>query len=369
MPDSNKWSLVIIEDNEFDAQIVARMCTQIGVSNHTFFTTAEDFLESDEPFENISCILLDHSLPGMDGLECLQEINSHENAPPVIMLTGCVDEKVVVQALKDGARDYVVKDNITPEGISRAISNSIEKHQMMQKLNSQYREAKDFASIVAHDLKSPLRVVILGLEMLEHSIVQQHLDQEQILDKLSSVKKNALFMKNVIDGLIGYVQHGRSNDNFVDIDLNDLIDSICENLCIKQQFPTAQIKVSKLGKTYGDPTGLTQLFQNVILNGLKYNDKPVPIVEITRVDSGGDVCLTISDNGIGIEDEFIEQIFKPMTRLHARDQYSGSGLGLAIVQRVVDQHSAKISATSTFGQGTTFKIDFPKNTQARKKIS
>jgi len=118
----------------------------------------------------------------------------------------------------------------------------------------------------------------------------------------------------------------------------------------------AQITRDKLPEVWGDSTLLTELYQNLISNALKFSGDQPPIIQLTSEERDGDQIFGVKDNGIGIDPKYAQQIFQPFRRLHGRAEYEGSGIGLAICRKIADRHGGKIWVESESGKGAHFRF-------------
>lgn len=354
------WRIVLIEDNPADQFIVEQFFDEIGNVDVSTYDDADTAFDHIHDIRKADCILLDNSLPGYDGLECLDEFNKAGNMPPIIMLSGTKDDKVVIETLKNGAKDFLSKDRLTREALERSITNAVSKHQLATELESRNEEARQFASVLSHDLKSPMRVMTLLSEEISSEFAKENFNQERTGLLFEELKTNMFYMRGLIHGLIGYVQSGRQQENFTEVDLSELVKTVIKAISHDEASRKPHIKVAPLPIVNGDQTGLTQVFQNLIDNALKFNESPERQVTISCDEKDYQYSICIQDNGIGIAPEHFEKIFQPLQRLHNQSHSEGTGLGLALVKKIIEQHKWDISVDSEVTIGSSFCINIPK---------
>jgi light-regulated signal transduction histidine kinase (bacteriophytochrome) len=168
-------------------------------------------------------------------------------------------------------------------------------------------------------------------------------------------------MQRLINDLLTYSRVGRRGEALVPLQLGDIVKAAVANLQAAIGDAGATIDMGDLPQIMGDPTQLPQVFQNLIGNAIKFrrDDEP-PLVRVTAAPADdGFAEITVEDNGIGIEREYVEKVFLIFQRLHGRDEYSGTGIGLAIVKKVVEHHGGKVWIDSTPGQGSRFRFTLP----------
>ena len=181
-------------------------------------------------------------------------------------------------------------------------------------------------------------------------------------------------MQMLIKNLLDFSKATIDADNYVDTDFNEVVSSIINDLEIRIQQNGATIKVSNLPTVKVIPEQIRQLFQNLITNALKFR-KPdaTPVINITAEKTKGMYIsslsydqyeesfykITVSDNGIGFEDKYADQIFLLFKRLHTFEEFEGTGIGLSICKKIVEKHNGYIYATSKPGEGATFTIILP----------
>ncbi|GHO45299.1 hybrid sensor histidine kinase/response regulator [Ktedonospora formicarum] len=361
--------ICIIEDNPADRAVFRRYLLQDVDYSYQFYEeeTGEGGVELCRKIHP-DCVLLDYNLPDMDGLEFLDELIESENTIPypVIMLTGLGNEAVAVRAMKMGAQDYLVKDEMTPGNLFRAIHSAIERNSLMRTLERQRedlerknQEIQAFAFALAHDLRTPLRAISGFAQIIEHDYSDK-LDASG-LRYIHHVVHASAQMDHLIDDLLNYTRIEHRSVHTKPIALDYLFQQVLERLQERVSETGASIILAPdLPYVQGDPTLANQVFVNLLDNALTYHQPEVkPRVEIsTRVD-GAWITILMKDNGIGIALKHWEKIFNLFQRLHGDDEYAGTGIGLAIVRKAVELMSGQVWVESEVGQGSTFHVKLP----------
>ena len=218
------------------------------------------------------------------------------------------------------------------------------------------RELNEFAYIVSHDLKAPLR----GINQLTHWLQEDYAGalgekgQEQ-LDLLSDRVKR---MDALIDGVLRYSRATRDSECAEPTDLNILVPQVIDTLAPP---PHITIRIDHtLPVITGDPVQLTQVFQNLLSNAVKFMDKPDGTITIDCVDSGDAWTFGVKDNGPGIETRHHERIFQIFQSAVPQDNYESTGIGLTVVKKIVEFYGGHIGVESDVGQGTIFTFSLPK---------
>lgn len=306
----------------------------------------------------MDCVLLDYHMPDKDGLEVLKQLMQSEKIVPVIMMTGDGNEYVAVAAMKMGSQDYIPKKVLTANALKRAVERAIERGDMvvrMEKYRSQLEQSnqdlEQFAHIVAHDLKAPLRAVTQHLTLIETKCGQ--LLDEKSRRSLNFAVEGAARMRTLIDALFEYARLGFCDPEFNTVGLESVLLQVINDLSSVVQERGVIITHDPLPEVRGDTILLAQLLQNLIGNAIKYC-KETPRIHIGAAQVGEAWRIRVQDNGIGIPKAQHQQIFCIFRRLHAEDDYPGIGLGLAICDRIVKQHGGKIEVESEPGKGSCF---------------
>jgi len=242
------------------------------------------------------------------------------------------------------------------------------KNRALKRSNS---ELESFNRVASHDLQEPLRKIQMFISRLSN------FDKKNLSEKgqkyLEKIENSANRMQLLIRNLLSYSRIADEIEKKYRVDLNIIFDKVKEDLAIKIIETDAQISVPDLPSISGIEFQLEQLFNNLLSNAIKYkkHDQTPEITVTSEIRNLENIeadlnlthpkylYLTVSDNGIGFEQEQSDKIFELFERLHAKHAYTGTGLGLAICKKIVENHQGHISATSEPGQGTTIKIYLP----------
>ncbi len=244
------------------------------------------------------------------------------------------------------------------ELIASAIEIEEERRRILEELRRSNEDLKNFANIAAHDLKHPLRTVASYMELLDRRFSDEL--EEKAQSYIRRARNGAYHMKDLLDGLLRYSRVETSEAGLEELDINDIIEQVVFALESEIEENDAEIIYSDLPPVKGDSSLLGRLFQNLINNALTYRGPEPPRIEIYVQPAGDMWRFNVSDNGIGIEEQYQEKIFKIFQRLHSPDEIPGTGIGLAVCKKIVELHGGEIGVTSTPGEGTTFHFTLPK---------
>lgn len=229
---------------------------------------------------------------------------------------------------------------------------------LAQDLERSNSELKRFAYVASHDLQEPLNHVSNYVQLLEMRYGDR-LD-EDAKDFIGFAVDGVSLMQTLIDDVLVYSKVDSQGSEFKITDVEVALEKALTNLQRRISNSNAQIIVADpLPALRADSTQLMQLFQNLIVNAIKFRSTAPPKIEI-RVERLEDEWLfSVQDNGIGIDPQFSERIFIIFQRLHTRDEYPGTGMGLAICKKIIECHRGKIWVESELGQGATFYFTIP----------
>ena len=248
-------------------------------------------------------------------------------------------------------------------------SNTITRHQraltksnrdlkqIAEGLTASNAELEQFAYIASHDLQEPLRMVSSYCQLLERRY-SNVLDQDG-RDFIGFAVEGAARMKVLINDLLIYSRVGTQKADDQEVDCSEVVDNAIANLRAAIEENDAVVTHADLPRVKGDPIQLTQVFQNLTSNAIKYRGESAPRVHIGAERRNGTWTFSVKDNGIGIEPRYAERVFGIFERLHGNDEYAGTGIGLAVCKKIVERHGGSIWLESEGGEGSTFSFTLP----------
>jgi PAS domain S-box-containing protein len=221
------------------------------------------------------------------------------------------------------------------------------------------RELQEFAFVASHDLQEPLRKIQAFSDRL--TARADGLDEEG-RDYLQRMTSAASRMQALIIDLLNYSRVNTRGQSLQAVELERVLDEVLLDMEAGIEQAACRIERQPLPAVLGDASQLRQVIQNLLSNALKFQAPGnSPLIRIyAEPATGGGSTLCIADNGIGFDEKYLDRIFNPFQRLHGREAYSGTGIGLAIVKKIIERHGASITASSTPGQGSVFRITFPR---------
>jgi PAS domain S-box-containing protein len=266
----------------------------------------------------------------------------------------------------DGKPVYIrgIFRDVTERKQSQQEADSLvrESQEINRRLEQSNHELEDFARIASHDLQEPLRKISSFGALLRDSL-KDKLDEDQD-ENLGFMVDGAKRMQAMIDDLLAYSRITTKAKPFQPVDPNTVIENLKNfELATVLNETKGTIHIPEpLLTVHGDPSQIHQLLQNLIANGLKFHrDGVPPLITInSHPMQNNTVRLDVQDNGIGIDEEYHEQVFVMFKRLHARTSYTGTGIGLAICKKIVQRHGGEIGVKSTLGEGSTFWFKLPR---------
>ena len=360
---------LLIEDNQLDSELILRSLRSNGyevasvvVQDEAAFTKA---LHAHHP----EIVLADYNLPTWKGMEAVAVLHREGLDVPLILVSGALGDVTAVDCIKRGATDYVLKDGLArlPEAIRRALEEKATRQLRLRaerdlarknvELERSNADLEQFAYVASHDLQEPLRMVTAYTQLLAERY-QGKLDSDA--DKfIGYASEGAQRMQVLIQDLLAFSRVGR-NVARREVECNSMMLEILQTLSSSIQESGAAITAGALPTLWGDRTQLAQIFQNLIGNAIKFRKQEEPLViSVSAEKNDLEWRFKVTDNGIGIAPEHLENVFVVFQRLHARTEYPGNGIGLAICKKIVERSGGKIWVESEVGHGASFIFTLP----------
>lgn len=224
-------------------------------------------------------------------------------------------------------------------------------------LKASNAELEQFAYVASHDMQEPLRMIRSYLEMLSRRYKGQ-LDSDA--DEFIGYAVDGVDrLQRMIDDLLALSRVGTKGEPFRRIDCNVVLNEIISNLKVAIETNDAIITSDRLPTVIGDELQLSQLFQNLLGNAMKFRSEAAPKIHVSAERRPGEWVFSVRDNGIGIDPQHFERVFVVFQRLHSRDKYPGTGIGLAICRKIAERHGGRIWVESQPGKGSTFYFSIP----------
>jgi light-regulated signal transduction histidine kinase (bacteriophytochrome) len=253
-------------------------------------------------------------------------------------------------ALQKAALEHA--HEVTEQEVAQRTAELEDKNRQLALKN---QELDEFTYVASHDLQEPVRKLISFSKLLEQDLGGQL--PPQAAKDLHFIVDAATRMRDLIQALLALSRTGRSAMQLGPVDLNVCVDRALEALELRLKETGAEVVRDPLPTVVGDATLLTQLYQNLVGNALKFvAPGQRPRIHFTAQQNENGWVLGVQDNGIGIAPEHAERIFRPFQRLHSRSQYEGTGIGLAICKKTVERHGGQIWVQSQPGAGSHFQF-------------
>lgn len=381
--------ILIVDDDPGMVQALARVIRPLG--RLRFATQGLDALRlmAESPPD---LVLLDAQMPGMSGFEVLEAIKGDPLLAdiPVIFVTSHAEATFEQTGLEKGAADFIAKP-IRPAivqarvrtqlrlkqandalkqvaatdrlNLAEALLELRESHAQLQKTAEELQLANEgllqFVRISSHDLREPLNTVVQFVGLVEEDHAADLPPDTRHYLKL--VRHAGERMRTMLDDVVRYarLQHGETEPR-TPVALAPLMAEVCDALAAQLGATGAQLHMGDLPVVAGHASLLSQLFQNLVTNALKFMPPGrAPRIEITAETHAGMTLITVKDNGIGISPEGMDKLFQPFSRLNLRREFEGSGLGLAISRQIAEAHGGTITVRSKPGEGSAFEVRLP----------
>ncbi|WP_207513990.1 sensor histidine kinase [Longitalea luteola] len=407
--------MILIVDDKYENLFSLKSLLQLYAYETDTASSGEEALKKILKNE-YSVIILDVQMPDMDGYEVAEAIsglNKTRDIPIIFLSAVNIDKRFIAKGYDSGGVDYITKpfDNellllkvrtfnrlyqqkkelkMVEDALRKEIEMRKKSQQEIEQINSllefkveertkdllqlnkdlenRNAELAQYAYLASHDLQEPLRKIITFIKIIEEKYLAGIPEAKQEISKVIASSER---MRNLINALLSYSRLSAAS-LFTTVNLNEVIKDAVADLEITVKEKQASINVCTLPDIEAIPGQMRQLFQNFLSNALKFSKKDVPpeikiyseFVDELSLDAGSRnegryIRIHISDNGIGLDESYIDKIFVIFQRLHGKTQYEGTGIGLAIVKKIVENHNGLIGVNSREGEGATFTIVLP----------
>jgi two-component system, cell cycle sensor histidine kinase and response regulator CckA len=362
---SKSVSALLVEDNPGDRRLIREMLAETTASS--FEVQHADRLQAAIDYlvqSKVDVVLLDLGLPDSQGLATLRRIYAQVPDLPIVVLTGLNDEVIGVQAVNEGAQDYLIKGQVDTHLLRRTVSYAIERKQAEQRerrLQLQLNLSSRLASLglmvegIAHEINNPLTSVIGFAQMLAHEDIP-----DRAREDARRISDNAQRVADIMKDLLAFARQQKLQRTSVNA--NDLVRSALEMRAHPLENSSIGVTIrldSALPSTMADADMLQQVFLNLIINAeteMKLAHGRGNLL-ITTEQYSDMIVVSFTDDGPGIAPTNLPHLFDPF--FSTRGVGQGTGLGLSVCYGIVSEHNGRIDVKSQLGRGSVFTVHLP----------
>ena len=357
--------ILLVEDNLGDRRLIREMLAE--ATKMTFDLQYADRLQAAIEYmdqNDVEVILLDLGLPDSQGLETLRQVYAQASNTPIVVLTGLNDETVGVEAVSEGAQDYLIKGQVDAQLLRRTIRYAIERQQAEERerrLQMQLNLSNRLASLglmvegIAHEINNPLASVMGFAQMLMYEDVP-----EIVREDVKTIAENAQRVGDIMTNLLAFARQQKMERTYVNV--NDVVTEALEmraDALKGSNITVTTTLASALPSTMADATLLQQAFLNLIINAeteMKLAHGKGNLLVETSLESDT-IRVSFSDDGPGIPEANLAHVFDPF--FSTRGVGQGRGLGLSVCYGIISDHSGRINVQSRPGKGAVFAVELP----------
>jgi signal transduction histidine kinase len=351
--------ILLVEDNPADARLIEeylieRSWPDIDAEAPTI-QQVDNLNNAVETFDDqVDIVLLDLGLPDSSGLETLDQMVAVDEMAPVVVLTGLDDERVGVNAVEQGAQDYLVKDDITPRLLQQTLRYARQREQQQQKLQQRNAELALLNQVVRHDIRNDVAVILGWGDSLKN-----HVDDTgaEHLDRMLRAGEHITSITETVGDFLDVLENN-SDPELHSINLS----SVLTNEIEKAQSAHEEATITLTGDL---PQGLevaatellSSVFRNLLNNAVSHNDKPEPEIAVHVEENDETVSVQVADNGPGVPDSQKNEVFG---RGEMGLASSGSGIGLYLVDTLVGTYDGEVVLEDNEPEGSVFTVTLEK---------
>ncbi|WP_416233461.1 ATP-binding protein [Anabaena sp. UHCC 0451] len=383
MAASYSVKILLIEDNLAEARLLQEFLKQAQSKEFSLVHVQrlrDGFHELSQ--HDYDVILLDLTLPDSQGLSSLPLLISQAPSTPIVVLTNTNDEELAIEAVREGAQDYLVKRQVNPDVLVRSVQYAIARKQVLEQLRTVnqtlenrveqrtaelekaqelYQFKSEFVSMLSHDIRNPLNTILLAAGLLQNN--DEKLTQDKKINHLQMIRSAIKNMAQLLDevSFMGKADSGKLQSQLSHLDLEAFCHQILEDAHLTALEKHVTIDFTSHGdfsSTLWDEGLLRHILGNLLTNAIKYSHPHGKVeFELTRQEKT--VTFKIKDWGIGISEQDQNQLFTPFHRGENVRSIAGTGMGLAIVKKCVEAHGGEILVDSKIDVGSTFTVKLP----------
>ncbi|BCD96363.1 sensor histidine kinase [Marinagarivorans cellulosilyticus] len=373
------YNILVVDDNEIDRATTCHMLS-LGKDAEYVITAVDSVNKAEaylaDPKNIIDLAFLDYQLIDKTAEDVLQIMQRYERDIPVIVATSFATKRKENQLLKYGIYDFWDKNLLNPASLEHSIRFALNRHQLSQtRYHSQLLQGETLASVI-HDLKNPIST-IESYNKIAKRLVDKSLsasgdvtdsDSERVDICFDTIEKNCQLLQHLVEEILELSKSQAEQQSFPkqSVSINNILRACIQNFTPKAQECNLKLSTNISDKDFviqGNKDKLTQVFNNLISNAIKYTDNGKITVGLSeQLNKGKPVAhITLQDTGIGIDAKNLDTIFKPFNHIEHKTQkkVDSHGLGLSIVKNLVEQHEGKIYVVSTKGEGSKFTVELP----------
>jgi len=378
METAKEVRVLVVEDSEVDSLIIKRFLLRSHAPRFQlkicqYIRDAVEALRLDE----YDALLLDMGLPDGSGLGLIDVVREANSTIPIVIMTGNEDDELAISALRRGAQDYVLKQDLSTDQLRRALRYSIERHSLAQELElanrkllvltekaeSASRKKSEFLANMSHEIRTPL-TAILGFSDLLRS-ERQSLSEEVIEDALWTVQQNGEHLLILISDILDFskIEAGYLSLECMPFNPRKCVVDCVDLMKIRAQEKNlaliAEISPELPEYTSSDPTRIRQILLNLICNAIKFTT--FGEVRVIAAYESGQLKLSVEDTGIGIANDRISELFQSFVKADSppAKRFGGTGLGLAISRRLAQMLDGELTVESEPDSGSVFSLSIP----------
>jgi len=354
------------EDDEIDRRLVKRILfgspqpAEFALEQVNRISAAVECLSDKEKEYDIT--LLDLGLPDTTGIESVQMVNHANPDIPIVVLTGTTDKEIGLEAIKNGAMDYLSKGIALEELLVRTILYALERKKAERKIKEAVETKSEFLSIVSHELRTPLTAMKESVAIVLDGMAGEINDEQKSCLDIArrNIDRLARLINDVLD--VQKLEAGKMKFDMKVSDINEVAEHVCKTMASSAKEKGVDLVLEldgKLPKVKFDVDRITQVLTNLINNAFKFTEKGSVIIKTGKGENV--IQVSVSDSGCGINQENMPRLFKKFEQLaeSGERKTGGTGLGLAICKEIIEEHKGDIWAESEMGKGSIFKFVLP----------